>query len=509
MDASFLLFLSAISLALLLQAYPAAADPVTWILRSADGKAITLQEDLGDGRTFHLGYVGELAAESGISEPEKPDWRTTLLQEKRGPVLLGVGFQDPGKSNLILQGGARRGVAAQVGSDPESALLTAFVLQEHPTADSPDDLDLKDSANRIEGARLFLGRGETIPFRSSATVVWGPEGSAAWSLASDSTISGPFRLEGEVAGTGAPGQGPGSGLALRGGLSTTDRLPFAPGTYRLRLDWERVGAGFESPAFPGQENNVECTRLEGGLSWWAFGLEAAASNKRENVDRLAGLPTAEVWQTSLGLTLSPEKIFPEEAWPFFLEHPAWHFYHQTSCRLTQTPQEVEIEEGQMNISGLNLRFGSLPCAWEVDWKVSSQVDIYQGESQNQQLDLKAFLGPSGFQFNPFFSFTAGGVDGREAKGVTTGLAGLYRPGDPWKGNLVVSMSRQESPEVRNESLQVIGRVGWSGAGAKGGNPGIEVLLDGAFRAITTGNAGEGRGNEECRVLLSLKIPLPS
>jgi hypothetical protein len=511
MHSRFLLLITAFSLALILQAHPAAADPVTWVLRRANGQAVTLQGNAADGGDFYLDYSLEPRPGKGVQEAEKVDWSDTVLQEDSGPVSLSVGLQAPGESNLILQSGPRRGVAAQIGSDPASASLTAFVLQERETGEAPGKLSLNDSANRLAGARLFLGQGDSFPFQGSATVILGPEGATAWSLASETRIYGPLRLEGEVAGTGVPGDTPGSEVALRGGLSTASRLPFFPGNYRLELGWKRVGSGFESPAFPGQEKNMECTSLQGGLSWRAVGLDAAASNKRENVDRLPGIPTAEVWQTSLGLTLSPEKILSEGAWPFFLEHPAWRFYHQTSCRLAKTSGDVEIEEGQMDVSGLSLRFGAAPCAWEVDWKLSTQEDIYQGDSQNQQVDLKAFLGPSVFQFKPFLSFTttSGGADGGETRGMTTGLAGLYQPDAPWKGNLVVSVSRQASPEVRNESLQVNGRVGWSGAGAKAGKPGIELSLDGGFRATTIGNDGEGDGTEECSVLLSLKIPLPS
>jgi hypothetical protein len=71
------------------------------------------------------------------------------------------------------------------------------------------------------------------------------------------------------------------------------------------------------------------------------------------------------------------------------------------------------------------------------------------------------------------------------------------------------MSRQENRQDPNESLQVKGQVGWTGAWTKAGKPGIKVFLDGGFRATAAGTEDEGDGNEECRVLLSLKIPLLS
>jgi hypothetical protein len=227
------------------------------------------------------------------------------------------------------------GGKAQIGSDSETALLTTYVPQEHETGEPGNILGLNDPANRIVGAKLFLGRGrrEALALRSTATMIWGPEGTTAWSLAYETWISGAFRLEGEVAGTGAPHEGPGCNIAFKGGLSAADRLPFVPMAYRLGLDWKRVGSGFGSPTTPGEVSNIESIPLQGGLSWWVFGLEAGVSQQMENVDRLPDLRKAEVWQTSFDLTFRPGEILTDGSWPFFLDPPDWRLYHGSSCRL--------------------------------------------------------------------------------------------------------------------------------------------------------------------------------
>ena len=125
------------------------------------------------------------------------------------------------------------------------------------------------------------------------------------------------------------------------------------------------------------------------------------------------------------------------------------------------------------------------------------------------MGLKAFWGPSTFQINPFFNLsTTGGAGDVEANETTTGLAALFQPRAPWKGRLAFSMDWRDAPGIRNQSLQIGGRIGWSAAATKAAEKiGIEFSIDGGYRAIISGNDEENPGSKECSVLLSLKIPL--
>jgi hypothetical protein len=494
-----------------LSAPRAAADGVTWVLEPADGQKIDLPND-GGAENFYLHYAGADLQDGDVSGPSRIDWRKTTLQGESGAILLRVGLQDPGADGLILQGVPHRGVSARIGGDPEAARLTTFVLNEGGTADAPGDLGLDDPSGRIAGARLFLerGRGETFALMGTASVIWGPNGARAWSLSAETPHLGPFCLAGEVAGTGSADEGQGSGLALAAGLSTAAPLPVVAATYHLSLDWKRVGAQFTSPGFPSQENNAQDASLHGGFSWWAFGFEAGANDHRENVDRLPGLPDVEIWQTSLNLTLHPRKILQGGSWPFFLEHPVWNVYYKNSYQQTEPWDDPQIAVAQGCVSGLRLHFGMPPCAWELDWSLSTQENFDQqgGQVRTRLMGLQAFLGASPLQLNPFVNLTSSdGADSVETTGVTTGLATWCHPQAPWRGNLAFSMNWQQRPGTRNESLQVSGHIAWSGAGGKTRKkPGVEVSLDGGYRTTISGD-GEEDPETGGYIRLSFKIPL--
>ena len=510
----FLLHIRAISVALagfavLLPGGHAAADETSWVSDSAAGQRIALPSGGAGAENFYLDY-----SEAGPTPgSDMTDWEKTTLQGKSGSIMVRIGLQAPETNDLILQNVPRRGVSARIGSDPSSAMLTTFVFQEGETTDLPGDLGVDDPANRIIGARLFLGGadGEPFPLQGTASVIGGPDGTSAWSLAAQTKILGAFHLDGEVAGSGSSEDGTGSGLALRGGLATAARLPVVPVDYHLNLDWERVGAQFASPGFPDQENNMENASLHGGLSWGVFGLEAAASDHRDNVDRLPGLPEADIWQTSLSLTLRPRTILPVGSWPFFLERPLWNVYYGTSWSSQRTePQDgAETSATQGNIAGLGLHFGKPPLAWELDWDLSTQQDVVQGNSQTRQEGVKLFLGPTRFQLNPFLSLsTTEGAGVAKTNGMTTGLAGLYQPQAPWRGNLTFSMNWQNGPGIREKSLQLDGGIGWFDAAAKAaGRPGVEMRLGGGYRATVSGKDEETPGTGAVYVQLSFKIPL--
>lgn len=488
----------------------AAADGMTWTLRSSSGQTLSLAEpSVGDGDLYFHNDVATLPS-GKIEEADRLDWSRNRLTGNRGPVTVSVGRQEFQGQSLVWQGMARPGVSLRVGGASEASRLTLFVLPAGETADPHPGLALSDPADRLVGTRLFLGgeKDAGLPLNATVSVVNGPGGLSAWSLAASGKVVGPFHLEGEVAGAENPLRGPGSALAVHGGVAAGGWLPYVPVHYQLHLDWQRIGSRFASPAFPGEEANVERSHFQGGLSWWAFELQTDAERKRENVDRLAGLSRGEVWQISVDVTLHPQMMFAAIPLPFFLEHPVWKVYHHRSRRRNFFSGGELVDARQGEDSGLSLAFGSSPCSWEFDWNLATREDLAQETSRTRQLGLKAFVdvGSPTFQVNPFFNLThSADIEGVEVQGMTTGLAGIYRPKAPWKGNLTFSMSRQQSRDLWNESLQIQGGLGWRATSGKAGNPGIEVHLDGGYQAAS----GQSDGQQEGRVLLSLKLPISS